>query len=49
MLHSLSDISAAHSVLAFEPQVNLTEGVEEYLSWMREDSASKSPQTRIAR
>ncbi len=49
VLHSLSDISAARSVLAFEPRVNLTEGVAEYLSWMREDSASKSPQTRIAR
>lgn len=38
--NSLSNISAARSVLKYEPQILLAEGIKEYLAWMQQDLAA---------
>jgi UDP-glucose 4-epimerase len=38
--HSLADISAARTAFGYQPSVGLADGLEEYLKWMRRQSAS---------
>jgi nucleoside-diphosphate-sugar epimerase len=37
---SLADISAARKALGFEPEVELSAGLSEYWSWIRQDPLS---------
>lgn len=45
--HSRADISAAGSAFAFEPRVDLIDGLREYMSWYRTDGFKEEPRNWI--